>query len=107
MEIHSRGDGRQTNESSRFVDFLRSTRSFESVGRTEVTAFARATSSVNRGEIVTMKAFLISLAITCIAAISVAAQTADSGQRFDAPPPVLPNADGFYTIAVPGVTKYV
>jgi hypothetical protein len=26
---------------------------------------------------------------------------------FDAPPPVLPNADGFYNIAVPGVTKYV
>jgi predicted dehydrogenase len=26
---------------------------------------------------------------------------------FDATPPVVPNADGFYNIAVPGVTKYV
>ena len=26
---------------------------------------------------------------------------------FDAMPPVLPNADGFYPVAVPGVTKYV
>lgn len=25
---------------------------------------------------------------------------------FNAPPPVLPNADGFYPIAIPGVTKY-
>ena len=25
---------------------------------------------------------------------------------FDAMPPLLPNADGFYPIAVPGVTKY-
>ena len=26
---------------------------------------------------------------------------------FDALPPVVPNADGFYNVAVPGVTKYV
>lgn len=26
---------------------------------------------------------------------------------WDAPPPTLPNADGYYTIAVPGVTKYI
>jgi len=26
---------------------------------------------------------------------------------FDATPPVVPNADGFYNVAVPGVTKYV
>ncbi|WP_046370487.1 Gfo/Idh/MocA family protein [Flavihumibacter petaseus] len=26
---------------------------------------------------------------------------------WDAPPPILPNADGFYPVAVPGVTKYV
>jgi len=25
---------------------------------------------------------------------------------FDAPPPVLPNADGWYAVAVPGITKY-
>ncbi len=25
---------------------------------------------------------------------------------FDAPPPVMPNADGWYAVAVPGVTKY-
>jgi hypothetical protein len=25
---------------------------------------------------------------------------------WDAPPPVLPNADGFYPVATPGVTKY-
>ena len=27
--------------------------------------------------------------------------------NFDAMPPVVPNADGFYNVAVPGVTKYV
>jgi hypothetical protein len=26
---------------------------------------------------------------------------------FAAQPPVLPNADGFYAVATPGVTKYV
>jgi hypothetical protein len=27
--------------------------------------------------------------------------------KWDAAPPVVPNADGFYNVAVPGVTKYV
>ena len=27
--------------------------------------------------------------------------------NFNAAPPILPNADGFYPIAVPGVTKYI
>ena len=35
--------------------------------------------------------------------ISIAPKTYD----WDALPPVLPNADGFYPVAVPGVTKYV
>ena len=26
---------------------------------------------------------------------------------FNAPPPILPDANGFYPVAVPGVTKYV
>jgi hypothetical protein len=25
---------------------------------------------------------------------------------WDAPPPVLPNSEGYYAVAVPGVTKY-
>ena len=34
-----------------------------------------------------MKTFSITLALTCVIAISVSAQTQDSGQRFDTPPP--------------------